>query len=123
MTDVKPQVIDAHVKVFKAILEQSSKCTQIPELFYYRMFVGYKFVWEQLRRIAGDSNVVKEKAAVLYELVEAMKPYQNQIVAGIKEFSDAGRNEKIKDQLLFTGLGKMIYQRNLNKLVQEKEGK
>ena len=123
MTDVKPQVIDAHVKVFKAILEQSAKCTQIPELFYYRMFVGYKFVWEQLRRIAGDSSVVKEKAAVLYELVEAMKPYQNQIVAGIKEFSDAGRNEKIKDQLLFTALGKMIYQRNLNKLIQEKEGK
>ena len=52
-----------------------------------------------------------------------MKPYQNQIVAGIKEFSDAGRNEKIKDQLLFTALGKMIYQRNLNKLIQEKEGK
>ncbi|MBQ7889488.1 MAG: glycosyltransferase family 2 protein [Erysipelotrichaceae bacterium] len=123
MTDVKPQVIDAHVKVFKAILEQSKQCADIPELFYYRMFVGYKFVWEQLRRITGGIDTLKEKAGILYELVDAMKPYRNQIQEGIQEFSDAGRNEKIKDQLLFTGLGKMIYNRNLNKLIQEKEGK
>lgn len=122
MTDVKPQVIDAHVKVFTTILKQSEQCKDIPELFYYRMFVGYKFIWEQLRRITGGTEVLKEKAQVLYELVEAMKPYRAQINAGIKEFSDVGRNEKLKDQLLLTPFGKMIYQRNLNMLIEQKAG-
>lgn len=120
MTDIKPQVIDAHVKVFKTILEQSKNCSDIPSLFYYRMFVGYKFIWEQLRRIENSEAILKEKAEVLYQLVEALKPYHKEIVAGIKEFSDCGRNEKIKDCLLWSGLGKTIYKRNLNQLIKEK---
>ena len=38
MTDLKPQVIDAHAQVFSTILDQAERCAAVPALFYYRIF-------------------------------------------------------------------------------------
>ncbi len=60
-TDVKPQVIDYWLKVQTEILNQSKEINNIPDIFYYRMFETFKFVFNMIDRVHADKTVLKEK--------------------------------------------------------------
>ena len=120
MTDIKPQVIDAHARVFSTVLDQAQKCNGVPALFYYRIFESYKFTFYQLRRIKGNAEEKVQHAEVLYGLVEKLIPYRSQILAGMKKYSYTGKNERMKDKLVLTpGFSHPVYSWWVKKFVQE----
>ena len=120
MTDLKPQVIDAHARVFSTVLDQAAECSNVPDLFYYRIFESYKFSFYQLRRIKGTPQEKAEHGEVLYGLVEKLLPYRKQILAGMKKYAYTGRNERLKDKLVLTGgLSHPVYTWWVKKFVSE----
>lgn len=120
MTDLKPQVIDAHAQVFSTILDQAERCSEVPALFYYRIFEAYKFSFYQLRRIKGTPAEKLEHAEVLYRLVEKLMPHRAAILEGMTRFGYTGSRERMKDKLVLTaGVSHPIYRRWVKSFVKE----
>ena len=44
MTDVSYKAMNGQILVFKTILTQAEKLTDVRDIFYYRMFESYKFL-------------------------------------------------------------------------------
>ena len=120
MTDLKPQVIDAHAQVFSTILDQAERCAAVPALFYYRIFEAYKFSFYQLRRIKGTPAEKLEHAEVLYRLVEKLMPHRAAILEGMARFGYTGSRERMKDKLVLTaGISHPVYRRWVKSFVKE----
>lgn len=121
MTDLNAKVVDAHVEVFKTIIDEVSKCDNIAPIFYYRMFESYKFIFQYLKRIEASPDELEQRAELVYSLLEKLKPYHSQIFAYYDQYSKSLSNERKKDILLFTPLSKMIYNRNKKQLLQKSD--
>lgn len=120
MTDLKPQVIDAHAQVFSTILDQAKSCPEVPDLFYYRIFEAYKFSFYQLRRIKGTPEEKQAHAEVLYGLVEKLMPHRSAILQGMDRFGYTGNRERLKDKLVLTSLlSHPVYRRWVKSFVKE----
>lgn len=120
MTDLKPQVIDAHAQVFSTILDQAKNCSEVPSLFYYRIFEAYKFSFYQLRRIKGTPEEKQAHAEVLYGLVEKLMPHRSAILQGMDRFGYTGDRERLKDKLVLTSfLSHPVYRSWVKSFVKE----
>lgn len=122
MTDIKPQIIDAHTQVFCTILNQAQQCGQVEDLFYYRIFEAFKFTFYQLRRIKGTLEEKHQKGMVLYQLVEKLMKHRSAILSGLKQVGYTGKVERMKEKLILTPLlSRFVYKKWVLALVREEK--
>ena len=100
MTDIKLTAIDAERKVLCSLIRQNKDRRGI---FYYRMFEAYKYlINEKVRRCQGSPEEVRERIASLYEVIEELLPYREDILKYYKKyhkypFIEAWRDRKLLD--------------------------
>ena len=100
MTDIKLTAIDAERKVLCSLIKQNEGKRGI---FYYRMFEAYKYlINEKVRRCQGSNEEVKERIASLYEVIEELLPYREDVLKYYKKyhkypFIEAWRDRKLLD--------------------------
>ncbi|MEG0177560.1 glycosyltransferase family 2 protein [Anaerorhabdus sp.] len=99
MTDIRPKALDAHIEVFKTIVDQAETLNPC-NMFYYRMFESYKFILYQTPRMSGTKIEYKEKLDHLYELVEKLIPHRDAIKPLYKKYAKGGFLEKYRDMRL-----------------------
>ena len=112
-TDVKLQVINSWITVFTSILRQSNDYRDIPGIFYYRMFEGYKHIInDKIDNVIANDEEFKLKLAELYQIIELLLPHKKEIMEYYSQYADYRIVERVKDQLLFTPFSsKVIFQR------------
>ncbi len=82
-TDLKPTTIDMYVTVFNSIIDQTGDCDDI---FYFRMFEAFYYIFYKVDNISGDISVKKEKYALLYSFLERLIPYKKEILSFNKKY-------------------------------------
>lgn len=121
-TDLKPSVIDARVKVFKNILSQVKNAD---EIFYYRMFEAFYYIYYMVDDISGDEKDKLEKYDVAYELLEGLIPYKESILKMNSYYNkDTDVMLKQKNKLLTPEKSRKMYNQlvkgRLNKTIKQK---
>ena len=120
MTDIKPKVIDDHVIVFSYILNYAKNISNIPSIFYYRIFESYKFIFREINRINAKKDIINLKCNNVYNLVKLLKPHFRLIKENYEIYAKYEKLEKKKDYLLFSPLSRIIFNRNVKKLIENK---
>ncbi len=82
-TDIKPKTIDMYVTVFKSVIEQTNNCDDI---FYFRMFEAFYYIFYKIENINGDDGIKKEKYDLLYSYLEMLFPYKDKIIKMNKKY-------------------------------------
>ena len=86
MTDLKPQVIDAHAQVFSTILDQAQRCSGFRRCFT----TGFLKPINSLFISRAGSRARRRKSwsmpKPLYQLVEKLMPHRAAILDGIKRY-------------------------------------
>ena len=120
-TDVKPQVIDYWLKVQTEILNQSKEINNIPDIFYYRMFETFKFVFNMIDRVHADKTVLKEKLSSTYSIFEPLQAHKDVIEAYYTNMATTSGRERSNDLKLITSDNQSFFNvlvnRKLNRLV------
>ena len=120
-TDVKPQVIDYWLKVQTEILNQSKEINNIPDIFYYRMFETFKFVFNMIDRVHADKTVLKEKLSSTYSIFEPLQAHKDVIEAYYTKMATTSGRERSNDLKLITSDNQSFFNvlvnRKLNRLV------
>lgn len=121
-TDVKPHVIDYWLKVQKEILLQSEAINSKHEVFYYRMFETFKFVFNMIDRVHAEPTVLKQKLESTYQILEPLQAYRNNVEKYYNQFSVVQGKERQNDLKLIQTLGNKQFfmkyaQRKLNRIV------
>jgi hypothetical protein len=123
-TDVKPQVIDYWLKVQTEILNQSKEINNIPDIFYYRMFETFKFVFNMIDRVHADKTVLKEKLSSTYSIFEPLQAHKDVIEAYYTKMATTSGRERSNDLKLITSDNQSFFNvlvnRKLNRLVYGK---
>ena len=123
-TDVKPQVIDYWLKVQTEILNQSKEINNIPDIFYYRMFETFKFVFNMIDRVHADKTVLKEKLSSTYSIFEPLQAHKDVIEAYYTKMAITSGRERSNDLKLITSDNQSFFNvlvnRKLNRLVYGK---
>lgn len=74
VTEVKPKVVDELNKVYDLILESSLEFLDLPDSFYFQMFMSYYYICDRCDIIEGEKllrlNKLKETARILNRLQE-----------------------------------------------------
>lgn len=111
VTDVKLGVIKAHTIVFTAILDQVATYNNVPEVFYYRIFEGYKFIInDKLAKVKADKAELKTALDELYTVIEKLTPNKKLLLKYYRKYNDYLLFDQIKDHLLFTKtFSKLVY--------------
>ena len=120
-TDVKPQVIDYWLKVQTEILNQSKEINNIPDVFYYRMFETFKFVFNMIDRVHADKTVLKEKLSSTYSIFEPLQAHKDVIEAYYTKMATTSGRERSNDLKLIKSDNQSFFNvlvnRKLNRLV------
>lgn len=120
-TDVKPQVIDYWLKVQTEILNQSKEINNIPDIFYYRMFETFKFVFNMIDRVHADKTVLKEKLSSTYSIFKPLQAHKDVIEAYYTKMATTSGRERSNDLKLITSDNQSFFNvlvnRKLNRLV------
>ena len=120
-TDLKPRVLEQHTIVFSEIIKQASNVTNVPDIFYYRMFEAFKFIFYTSRRIEAQKEVIEKELINLYQVVELLKPHKQAIMNYYYKYNKSGKNEQRKDKLILSGCcSKFVYKRWIKQLVGER---
>ena len=119
MTDFNPKVIDAHVKVFETIINNAEKEKSTPDIFYYRMFESYKFIFQYLKKINGKEEMLNDKSKVIYQLVIRLRKHAQEIKKYYEKYSKSLANERKKDYLLLSCFSSIIYKYEVKKIHDE----
>ncbi|MDD2592493.1 MAG: glycosyltransferase family 2 protein [Erysipelotrichaceae bacterium] len=116
-TDVKLSVINSWIVVFKNILEQSKKFENIPGIFYYRMFEGYKHVInDKINNVVGTRSEIINKLDELYQVIEMLIPNKKQLLKYYDRLNEYQIIERVQDHLLLNKyFSKAIYKRIITK--------
>jgi glycosyltransferase involved in cell wall biosynthesis len=120
-TDVKPQVIDYWLKVQTEILDQSKHIDNIPDIFFYRMFETFKFVFNMIDRVHADKSVLKEKLLSTYTIFEPLQSYKQIIESYYLKMATTSGRERLNDLKLIQSNDQSFFNtlvaRKLNRLV------
>lgn len=120
-TDVKPQVIDYWLKVQTEILNQSKLIDSVPDIFYYRMFETFKFVFNMIDRVHADKLVLKEKLLSTYTIFEPLQVHKDVIEAYYSKMATTSGRERSNDLKLIESTNQTFFNilvnRKLNRLV------
>jgi len=120
-TDLRPTVIDAFSKVFVEIIKQSKNTKYKNEMFYYRMWETFKYVFYKVDEINADKAVYEEKLWVVYDILNELLPYKKEILSFYKDHSQTRILEKIKDKkLLNPSSSKKMYSKWVNSRTESK---
>jgi len=76
-TDLKPTVIDALVKAFSSIVNQVKDADDI---FYYRMFESFYFIFYQVDRIKASKEEKYERYELVYSFLKLLIPHYEAIL-------------------------------------------
>lgn len=99
MQDVSFKAQNGHILVFKEILKQT-KTLNPGNIFYYRMFESYKFIFRQMSRVATDKEGIIQLFNNLYGIIDMLMPYKKMLMVGYRKYSKAKIVERMKDRLL-----------------------
>ena len=111
-TDLKPTVIDNRVVVFSSILDQVKEADDI---FYYRMFEAFYFVYYMVDNINGDNSVKKVAYEVLYSFLKRLIPYREAILKVNDSYKkDSKSIRRQKELLLSEKTSKKTYEKLYN---------
>ncbi len=112
-TDVKLSVINSWITVFKSILEQAHKFNNIPPIFYYRIFEGYKHVMNnKIDNVIATDTELQQKLDELYDVIKLLIPNRLKLLKYYNRHNHYGFVEQIKDYLLVCRLTSMpIYKK------------
>lgn len=120
-TDVKPQVIDYWLKVQTEILSQSKLIDSVPDIFYYRMFETFKFVFNMIDRVHADKLVLKEKLLSTYTIFEPLQAHKDVIETYYAKMATTSGRERSNDLKLIQSNNQSFFNvlvnRKLNRLV------
>lgn len=120
-TDVKPQVIDYWLKVQTEILNQSKEIKHIPDIFYYRMFETFKFVFNMIDRVHADKSVLKEKLLSTYAIFEPLQTHKSVIESYYTKMATTSGRERSNDLKLIQSNDQSFFNvlvsRKLNRLI------
>jgi len=120
-TDLRPGVIDAFVKVFTTIIEQSEQVNNVPDMFYYRMFETFKGIFYKVDEINTDQVVYEEKLRSVYQVLERLLKHNKVIKPLYKKNAQTRIIEKYKDlKLLTPQASKKMFDKWVTKRVEAK---
>ena len=112
-TDLKPNIIDAWVTVFKSIMEQVKNAEDI---FYYRMFESFYSIYYKVDLINADEKVKLEKYNLIYSFLKTLIPYKGAILNKNQEYQhDTNVVIKQKAHLLDEKLSRKTYDNLVDK--------
>ncbi len=109
-TDLRPTVMDAWNSVINSILSQSQAFKDIPDMFYYRMFESFKFVFNKIDFIQADHQVKETKLVETYSILEKLIAHSDQIIPiYLKQSTSFGKERKHDLALLNVKTSKQVF--------------
>lgn len=100
MTDVSYKAMNGQILVFKTILTQAEKLTDVRYIFYYRMFESYKFMLYQSRRMNCTVEEYETTLNYLGTFVEKLCAHEKAIKPLYKKYTKCSFIERMKDEAL-----------------------
>ena len=124
MTDVSYKAMNGQIQVFKTILNQAEKCTDVKDIFYYRMFESYKFMLYQTRRMNCSVEDYEVTLNYLGTFLEKLMKHSKVIKPLYKKYTMNPIIEKLKDEALMNSkLMNKTYESIVKKMVSEYKAK
>lgn len=96
-TDLRPQVMVSWMTVLTEILKQSASISDVPEMFYYRMFESFKFVFNKIDAIQADESILKERLFETQNLLKLLLPHRDAILNQYRNLSVSVGKERRHD--------------------------
>lgn len=115
-TDLRPNVIDHWVKVITEILTQSKNLETVPNIFYYRMFESFKFVFNKIDFIKASETDLHDRLYSTRQILDLLIPHQEAILGYFNLSQSTGR-ERQNDLLL---LDEKKYKKTFDMLAKKK---
>lgn len=123
MQDVSPRAMQGEILVFKSILTQTMQITDIPDMFYYRMFESFKCMLYKTRRLNGTIQQYEEILDYLETYLKMLTKYEERILPYYKMYSKVKILEKMRDtSLLNSAKEEKTYQNLKKKMMKEFKG-
>lgn len=99
MTDISYPAMNGQIMVFKSIVNQAENTrTQIPDMFWYRMFESFKFMLYQMRRMDGTKAQYQETLNYLGTYVEKLTVHGKAIKPLYKKYNKSAILERLRDE-------------------------
>jgi len=96
-TDLRPNVMDAWISVMENVLDQSKKLKNIPDMFYYRMFESFKFIFNKIDFIQADEDVLKQKLYATQNILNRLLNHRQEILPIYQRLSQSMGKERHHD--------------------------
>ncbi len=120
MTDVSFKALNGQISVFKGVINQAERRTNIPPIFWYRMFESFKYMLYQTRNLSCSEEEFMKIMDHLETFLDRLKPYDKDIRPFYKKYSKNGFVEKTRDSILMGKIGsKAVYQNLKKKMLKE----
>ncbi|MBQ3419976.1 MAG: glycosyltransferase family 2 protein [Erysipelotrichaceae bacterium] len=97
MTDLSLGAMQKQIFVFGSIIEESKKCENVPDMFYYRMFESFKYLWSIADRTKANKEEFSDVLNRLETFLISIDNYSKKIIPLYKEYSHRPILEKIND--------------------------
>jgi len=118
MTDLSIKALNQNITVFTKLVEQVKDPV---DFFWYRMFDTYKYLLELFRKVKGSRDDLLDPATKLEHYLSLLLPHRNEILKYYPDYSKAGKREQAQDKLLLSkGFYKLIYRRNVNRILRQR---
>jgi glycosyltransferase involved in cell wall biosynthesis len=128
MTDISYPAMNGQILVFKSILTQAENTrTNIPDMFWYRMYESFKFMLYQLRRMDATEEQFSGTLDYLETYLQKLTAHDRAIRPLYRRYTKSAVVERLRDEALmsprrsesaFQGLKKRMvrdYQENQSK--------
>ena len=120
MGDVRFKAMSGEIEVFQSILEQAEQLSDVPDIFWYRMFESFKFILYKTRRLACTKEEYAQILDQLELFLKGLLPHARAILTHYRKYSRSKIIEQIRDRGLLTGSSqKAVYARLKRKMVKE----
>ena len=103
MTDISYAAMNGQILVFKSIITQAENTrTEIPDMFWYRMYESFKFMLYQLRRMDADEEKFSGTLDYLETYLQKLTPHEKAIRPLYRRYTKCAVMERLRDEGLMS---------------------
>ena len=100
MQDVSYKAMNGEIRVFKSILTQSGYISNVPDMFYYRMFEAFKYMLYKTRQMNCTAEEYEETLDHLETFLKKLLPRGRRIRRLYARYTKNGIVERVRDDCL-----------------------
>lgn len=125
MTDISYPAMNGQIMVFKSIVIQAENIrTDIPDMFWYRMFESFKFMLYQMKRMDGTKAQYEETLNYLETFLEKLTVHGKAIKPLYRKYNKSAVIERFRDEAMMNPKRyDSTYEGLKTKMVAEYKGK